>query len=146
MKDFASVHDFESQLELLRTLHSWAESAARDIRTVYGPAIAVGVSGVPAAGVSNPAFSLTVSGNYAVTFALHERRRLDAPRWFISVTVSSGGPSGAIVAAGPERRNGQWTRARLEDVLLSVLGAYERSTSEGAKTGKPGAGLRARGA
>jgi len=35
------------------------------------------------------------------------------------------------VAAGPERRYGQWTRARLEDLLLSLLGAYERARSEG---------------
>ena len=38
---------------------------------------------------------------------------------------------GGAIAAGPERRNGQWTRGRLEELLLSVLGAYERASVAG---------------
>jgi hypothetical protein len=47
-----------------------------------------------------------------------------------------------MVTAGPERRNGQWTRGRVEDILLSVLGAYERAASEQTRS----SGQRARGA
>ena len=65
-----------------------------------------------------------------VTFSLAERRRMGGSRWFIAVSVATAGPGGSAVAAGPERRNGQWTRGRLEEVLLSVLGAYERSVAD----------------
>ncbi len=145
MKGLASVHDLESQFSLLKTLHEWSEGAAGDIRRVYGEALPVSVSPAPKKDDSTPAFAVTLGNNYTVTFVLTERRRMGGARWFVSVTVGSGGPGGAIVAAGPERRNGQWTRGRLEDILLSVLGAYERSLAEG---GKPAASpsFRARGA
>ena len=145
LKGLAAVHDFESQLSLLGTLHGWAEAAVADILSVYGNNLIITVSPEPVAESTSQAFSVTLGEAYTVTFSLTERRRMGGSRWFISVTVGAGGPGGAIVAAGPERRNGQWTRGRLEDILLSVLGAYERSISE---TGKPSitAGLRARGA
>jgi hypothetical protein len=129
----------------LTTLHDWAETAAADIRKVYGDSLGVSVSPLPRKEDATPAFTVTLGNSYTVTFVLTERRRMAGTRWFVSVTVGSGGPGGAIVAAGPERRNGQWTRGRLEDILLSVLGAYERALSE---SGKPNAGasFRARGA
>ena len=143
LKGLASVHDFDSQIRLLTTLHSWTEEAAADIAAVYGAALSLSVSPAPESSSSNPAFTVTIGENYTVTFLLSERRRMGGARWFVSVTVGSGG---SIVAAGPERRNGQWTRGRLEDILLSVLGAYERALSEGGKPGSLSPGLRARGA
>lgn len=145
LKGLASVHDFESQFGLLGTLHTWAEEATNDVLAVYGSTLAMSVSPRPDSVNGSQAFSVTVGDSYTVTFSLTERRRMGGSRWFISVTVGSGGPGGSIVAAGPERRNGQWTRARLEDILLSVLGAYERAASE---AGKPtmSTDLRARGA
>lgn len=145
LKGLASVHDLDSQFSLLSTLHEWSEAAAADIRKVYGDSLAVSVSPLPRKEDSAPAFAVTIGNSYTVTFVLTERRRMGGTRWFISVTVGSGGPGGGIVAAGPERRNGQWTRGRLEDILLSVLGAYERSLSESGKP-TPGASFRARGA
>lgn len=146
LKGLASVHDFDSQLRLLRALHGWAEDAIADIGAVYGAALSVNVSPAPSASGANPSFTVTMAENYTVTFLLNERRRAGAARWFVSVTVGAGGPGGSIVAAGPERRNGQWTRGRLEDILLSVLGAYERSLSEGGRAGNIATSLRARGA
>jgi hypothetical protein len=125
----AGAHDFDSQYRLLTTLHTWVGEAARDISAVYGSAMSVSVSPVPDALSRTPAFSIVIGGAYTVTFALTERRRMGGPRWFVTVLIGSAGPGGAVAAAGPERRNGQWTRGRLEDVLLSVLGAYERATS-----------------
>jgi hypothetical protein len=144
LKGLASVHDFDSQLALLSTLHQWSMAAAEDIRRVYGDALSVTVSPAPGKGDSMPAFAVTLGNSHTVTFVLTERRRMGGSRWFVSVTVGSGGPGGSLVAAGPERRNGQWTRGRLEDILLSVLGAYERSLSDGSKS--PGGAFRARGA
>lgn len=145
LKGLASVHDFDSQLRLLRALHGWAEEATQEIASVYEGALAASVSPAPAPGPS-PAFTVTLAENYTVTFLLNERRRAGSARWSVSVMVGAGGPGGSIVAAGPERRNGQWTRGRLEDILLSVLGAYERNVSEGGRGGSLGASLRARGA
>jgi hypothetical protein len=145
LKGMASVHDFDSQLGLLGTLHTWAEDATADILAVYGNSLTMTVSPRPDASNSSQAFSVTLGESYTVTFSLTERRRMGGSRWFVSVTVGSGGPGGSIVAAGPERRNGQWTRGRLEDILLSVLGAYERALSESGKA-SVSQGLRARGA
>jgi len=146
IKNLAGIHDFDSQLDLLLTLHNWTESATRDIAAVYGETLAISVSPAPAAATANPGFSVTIGDNYTVTFALTERRRMGGIRWFVAVSVGSGGPGGSITPAGPERKNGQWTRSRLEDILLSVLGAYERAHSEGGRPGSLGGGLRARGA
>ena len=130
LKGLASSHDLESQLRLLATLHGWAEEAVRDIRSVYGPGLALSLSPPPEATSGSPAFTVTVGNHYTATFMLTERRRLSGAGWFVTVTVGSGGPGGSVAAAGPERRNGQWTRSRFEEILLSVLGAHERSLSE----------------
>ncbi|MGE0599758.1 MAG: hypothetical protein AB7J35_11195 [Dehalococcoidia bacterium] len=143
LKGLAGAHDFESQLGLLRTLHEWSDSAVKDIRAVYGKSLATSISPAPTGTTPNPGFSVTLGDQYTLTFSLNERRREGGSRWFVSVTVSSGGPGGNMVTAGPERRNGQWTRSRVEDILLSVLGAYERAASE--QTRGSG-GQRARGA
>lgn len=140
LKGLTGVHDFASQLTLLQTLYTWAEGSVGDITAVYGDELPIGLSPPPRGAGENPAFSLTLGDVHTVAFSLSERPRLGSPRWSISVTVSSGG---SIVAAGPERRNGQWTRSRLEDVLLSVLGAHERSNSEAGPRPAPGP-LRAR--
>lgn len=131
LKGLASAHDFDSQYGMLVTIYQWAEEAASDIGAVYGDALAVALSPRPGRQASAPAFVITIGDQYTVTFALSERARMGSARWSIGATLGSGGPGGANTAAGPERRNSQWTRGRLEDVLLSVLGAYERGISEG---------------
>jgi hypothetical protein len=142
LKELAGAHDYVSQLNLLRTLHQWVEAATSDVRAVYGRAVSIMLSPAPVPDGSRTGFTLTIADNHTLSFSLEERRGPGGVRWFVAVKVSSGG---APIAAGPERRNGQWTRSRLEDILLSVLGAYERSVSEGARGGLTG-GLRARGA
>lgn len=129
LRNLASAHDFESQLGLLQTMYGWAQRSAADIKGIYGDSLDISLLPEPGTATNFHAFSLTLAQSYTVTFGLGERRRSGSSRWFISATVTTG-RGGAIVAAGPERRTGQWTRARLEDILLSVLGAYERSTAE----------------
>ncbi|MBK9613107.1 hypothetical protein [Candidatus Amarobacter glycogenicus] len=104
-------------------------SATRDIAAVYGETLAISVSPAPAACDGNPGFSVTIGESYTVTFALTERRRMGGIRWFVAVSVGSGGPGGSITPAGPERKNGQWTRSRLEDILLSPCSGRERAHS-----------------
>jgi hypothetical protein len=141
----AGTHDFDSQFGLLRTLHAWAEAATADIRAIYGDELQLTLSPAPASGSASPGFSVTLGDSYTVSCVLAERPRVGGSHWSVAVTVSSSGPGGAISAAGPERRNGHWTRARLEDILLSALGAWERAGSESARGAALGGG-RARGA
>jgi len=133
LKDLAGAHDFESQFGLLSTLYRWAREAAEDIRAVYGKELSVALGPAPLPGAPQPGFAITIGGHSTATFALAERARAGGSHWSIAVTVGSGG---SAVSAGPERRNGWWTRARLEEVLLSLLGAYERAISEGGRPGR----------
>ncbi|WP_322797209.1 hypothetical protein [Tepidiforma sp.] len=126
LRAIAGAHDQASQFALLRTLWGWAREAAEDIRAVYGPSLDVALSPEPTPGTANPAFTLRIAGEYTLAFSLAERRRAGGSRWSIAVTISTAG-EGSVTPAGPERRNGQWTRSRLQELILSVLGAYERS-------------------
>jgi hypothetical protein len=124
LKHLAGAHDFASQFALLRTVYGWAEDATADIQEVYGGDLNVSLSPAPLPARDGTGFSITIGNQFTVAFALAERHRGAGARWFVTVTVGS---DGARSPAGPERRNGHWTRTRLEDTLLSALGAYERS-------------------
>ena len=145
MKGIASAHDFDSQFQLLTTLRGWAEEAVAEVQGVYGETVHISLGPAPTRDPCGPSFSAFLGDSFTLAFALTERRRMGGSRWFIAVSVGSSGTGGGVVAAGPERRNGQWTRARLEDLLLSVLGAYERSLSD-TDVSVGGKQLRARGA
>jgi len=145
MKGIASAHDFESQFQLLSTLHSWAAEAVDEVHRVYGESVHISLSPSPTRDPHGPLFSAFLGDSFTLAFALTERRRMGGSRWFISVSVGTLGAGGGVVPVGPERRNGQWTRTRLEDLLLSVLGAYERSLTDTDVSGG-GKQLRPRGA
>jgi hypothetical protein len=139
-QSFAGSHDFDSQYHLILTLHEWACDALEEIATIYGATVDIGLSPAPERGGAAPAFSLAVAGTYSVNFALQERGHPGSGHWTVAASVISNAPGGLVVPAGPERRNGQWTRGRLEELLLSVLGAYERARSD---RDSQGASLRA---
>jgi len=124
----AGSHDRDSQFQLLGALHRWAVQAAADIQRVYGEALHVDLGAPPEAGDPAPGFHIAVGRGYSVSFALRERQRANGSSWFVDATVMDAGHGGAV-AAGPERRSGQWTRSRMEDLLLSVLGAHERAVN-----------------
>lgn len=132
VRTLASSHDYDSQFRLLQLLHSWAREAVEDIREVYGDELAIELGPEPRYEDRNPGFTLSLAPGYSASLVLVERQRTGAPHWFVSVTVNSAGPGGAAVSAGPQRRTGQWTRGQLEDLILSLLGAYERSVAGGA--------------
>lgn len=128
VKALAGSHDRDSQFQLLAALHQWAVQAAADIQRVYGEALHVELSPSPEPRDPAPGFSVAVGRGYSVSFGLHQRRRAAGSSWFVDATVVDAGRGGAV-AAGPERRSGQWTRGRMEDLLLSVLGAHERAVN-----------------
>jgi hypothetical protein len=137
VKALASSHEFDDQYRLLLTLRGWAEQAVQDIQTVYGGSLHIALSPPPSRDARDLAFSVTIGASSTITFSLIERLRMGMSRWFIRVSTSSTGPAGGVVAAGPERRNGQWTRGRLEDLLLSALGTFERSVSGDLSSSEP---------
>lgn len=130
MQSFASSHDFDSQYQLLITLHRWAGDAIREVEDIYGESIGVELSPVPDRTATAAAFNVAVAGTYSVNFALQERTHSGSGHWSVVACVISNAPRGLVVPAGPERRNGQWTRARVEELMLSVLGAYERARTD----------------
>jgi hypothetical protein len=125
----SSSHTFDSQVELLLTLHSWAAESVNDVRSVYGDGIPIELTGIPSRDQHPPSFSVILAERHALSLSLHERHRGLEPTWHISVWVEADSQASTGSRAGPDRRNGHWTRGRLEDVLLSVLGAYERGLS-----------------
>jgi hypothetical protein len=129
IRSLASVHDFESQFELLRLLHQWAEEAVADIRRVYDDELHIQLDPTPGAQDRPPAFSLSIGGEQGLSFSLAERPRGGGTHWFISVTIGPAVPGASPIAAGPQRRAGQWTRGQFQDLVLSALGAFERSLS-----------------
>lgn len=136
LRELSASHDFESQFRLLATIYGWAASAVTDIKTVYADSLAIALSAAPGMSDGTPAFTVAFADRCLVTFSASEKRRAGASRWFVAVSISAG-RGGAVDAAGPDRKTGSWTRGRLEDVLLSVLGAYERSLTEEARRGYP---------
>lgn len=120
----AKAHDLQSQTEMLRALHGWAEAAIEDVVAVYGEHLFLEVSPWPPEG-DPPMFSLVVGGSgHVLTFALERNAR--AGSWHICAVRTLGGRDGGQLKAGPDRRGGQWTRARVEELLLSLLAGYER--------------------
>jgi len=128
LRALAAAHDFDSQYQLLLLLHRWTCDAATDINRVYEDSLDAKVEASLEPGDREPGFSFIVAPGFSIALSLAQRPRSGTPHWFISVNLNAG-PAGPGVPAGPRRRTGQWTRAQLEDLVLSVLGAYERATS-----------------
>jgi hypothetical protein len=127
----ASDHDFDAQFHLLVTLHEWAEEAFRDIAAIYEGSLALWLSPAPRRDDSPPAFTVRVGEQETATFALSGRSRVNTTRWHVSASIGAAGGAGRPTIAGPERSKGQWSRSRLEDLLLSLVSAYERSLGAG---------------
>jgi len=129
LERFAGSTEAE-QRALLRELHRWASEAADDIAAAYGGELRVTVTPeAPSDDLS--AFTVTIADGFRLTLSLSERGR---SRWTISAAVTPG-PGAPAVAAGPNRRSSRWTRDRLEELLLSLLTAYERTRTRARSTG-----------
>jgi hypothetical protein len=127
----ASDHNFEAQFDLLTTLHGWAEEAFRDIAAIYDGALDLWLSPAPSKADTPPAFTVRMGDQETATFALVGRSRVSTTRWHVSASIGPGAGIGRPTVAGPERSKGQWSRSRLEDLLLSLVSAYERSLGAG---------------
>lgn len=126
VRPLAAAQDLDSQRRLLAVIHRWAAKAVGDIRQIYGPELQLSLDDGPVG--EPPGFGVVFGGALTLTFTVTEKRRGSAEAWTIATHLSAVGP-GFLVAAAPQRRNGQWSRARLEEVFLSALGMFERSRS-----------------
>lgn len=123
VRTLASSHDFDARFQLLLLLREWAAEAAEDIRAVYGDEMTPALSGEPTANGRPPSFTLALAPGYAITFELVSRSRAGSEHWTVATNVTSAGTQ----APAGRHRSGQWTRAQLEEAILSLLAAYERS-------------------
>ncbi|MGH2610791.1 MAG: hypothetical protein ACRDHF_17055, partial [Tepidiformaceae bacterium] len=125
VRPLAAAKDFDSQCRLLAILHGWAAGAAADIAAIYGEDLPVRIDDGPSG--DPPGFGMFFDREMTLRFAVTESRRGAIGAWTISALwATAPGPG---VPVEPRRRNGQWSRARLEEVLLSALGQFERSRS-----------------
>ena len=129
LESLATHHDFVRQYRLLLILHGWCAEALAQLGTVYGPSLELDISPRPAAAGEDTGFQVTVAGAFSLAFAVTTRSREREARWSVSVRQRVSFPADNAVSAGPPR--GRWSRARVEDMILVLLSAYERSRSGG---------------
>lgn len=118
--------DAASQLELLQRIHSWALDCVAAINRVYGPDLHVALSPRPDS-ASDDSFVLTVAHVYRLAFSVVPR---SGGGWRVAARNLSGAAAGSVTAVGPSRRDGSWTRARVEELILAQVAAVERSRAE----------------
>jgi hypothetical protein len=118
--------DSDSQLELLQRIHAWTLDCAASIANVYGQDITVAVSPRPR-GQDDVSFVLIVAQAHRLVFSVVPR---SGGGWRVSARSLSGGMASSS-AVGPSRRDGSWTRARVEELILAQVAAVERARSDG---------------
>ena len=118
----ARAHDLKSQQRVLANIHLWASECIEDVRHVYGEALPIGISDVDERG----RFSINVGAGPHATFELVDRGSGDRPAWQVVARVAAAGEAGE---APEERRVRHWRRSQVEEILLSLLSAHERSLS-----------------
>ncbi len=114
-------HTKEAQFEVLLMLHRWTLESVADIRTVYGDGFDIITGPPPSLDQYPSAYSVTIAGAHNLTVSLTQRRKGEDAPWYVHFNVEGGHPAGAELGASNS------VRGRLQDALLSVLGAYERS-------------------
>lgn len=121
-----TTRNFDSQFLLLREMHEWATEAVRDIREVYGRRFPISLGPAPDRDEFPPAFHVAIGEGQALMVSLREQRFGLESNWGVVMSMH-----GQEIPHGshPRVRPGTWTRADLEDVLLSMLGSFERSRS-----------------
>ena len=127
LKEMAASHDFDAQFRLLGTLYGWAEQSCAAIREVYHdrPAVTLSPSSRELLGRS---FEIALDGTHALTVSLVERIEAHRRQWRVVASFNS---QPRRTAATPQTvsRMPVWTRKAFEDLVLTVLDAYERDSS-----------------
>lgn len=116
---------FDTQYRLLQKLYDWTSEAVETIQSVYGEQAVTALSPRPDADSRILSFEVRIGSTQTLSIALSETGRGGKSQWRIKamVRLENGRPS---MAVGPARRTTVWTKRELENLLLSLLTAYER--------------------
>jgi hypothetical protein len=118
----ARSHDFESQNRILANVHRWASDCIEDVRHVYGETLSITIDHLDERGH----FGIAVGDAQRAAFELVDRGNEERPSWQVVARVAAGGEAGE---APEERRVRHWRRSQVEEILLSLVSAHERSLS-----------------
>lgn len=127
MKHLGQQRDLASRFELLEVLHGWTGRCLEAIADVYGSSLSIDFTPRPDLATDLLSFAVTLQGQYRVSFALYPRDEAQM-QWDLDVQVST---PNSVLAAGQSRSAGQWTRGRVEELLLTLLAAIERAQFDG---------------
>ncbi len=117
----ARTHDFDSQRRVLANIHRWASECIDDVRHVYGEELPITTGPLGEHG----RFAISVGTGQRAVFELLDRGGGERPTWQVVARVTTGGAEAG--EAPEERRVRHWRRSQVEEILLSLLSAYERS-------------------
>lgn len=135
MKHLSNQRDLASRFELLQVLHEWTERSIEAIRQVYGNSLAIELTPPPDLAARRLSFTAAFEDAYRVSFELQPRDE-SGQHWDLAVRLTT---PDAVTAAGQARGAGQWTPGRVEDLLLSLLAAFERARFDACKPPPPSA-------
>lgn len=111
---------------LLCVLHAWASEAAADIHEVYGSTLELTVGPVEPDFRHGAGFTVAVAGSFYLDFeAGGNSASPTSPR-----TVNAGvrfGDGSREIALTRQSRHVMWNREQVQDLVMRLLGAYERS-------------------
>ena len=116
----ARAHDFDSQARVLANIHRWASECIEDVRHVYGEALPITIDPL----TEGARFAVTVGAGQCATFELVDRGGGERSAWQVIAGVAADAEE-----APEERRVRHWRRSQVEEIVLSLLSAYERSLS-----------------
>lgn len=116
------AHDFDSQQRVLSNIHRWASECIEDVRHVYGESLPVTIDSIE----QDSRFAIAVGAGQRASFELVDRGSEERPGWQVVARVAADGETGE---APEEKRVRHWRRGQVEEILLSLLSAYERSLS-----------------
>ena len=122
----ARAHDFDSQRRVLANIHRWASECIGDVRQVYDETLPLSIDPLEQDARGGAFFAVTVGAGPRVSFELVDRGSGERSSWQVVARVGAGRDE-AGAARLEERRVRHWRRSQVEEILLSLLSAYERS-------------------
>lgn len=127
MKHLNVRRDRQARFELLLALYEWAEHSLDTIADIYKGAIDLALTTRPSIDDDLLSFSIGVEGEYRIAFWIAPKSPQHSDVWDLQAEMRT--PMGVSIVA-PNRGAGQWTQARVEELLLTVLAAVEREHYE----------------
>jgi hypothetical protein len=118
-----------AQAEMLALIHAWCVRLAAQMEEIYGSLVRL--SALNPYGSEDMGFDLAIGDDHQMAVSLQPGKAStsgSAPTWEVQIRLRYPEEPAWVVATWG-RRNQNWTRQRIEEVLLSLLSAFERSRS-----------------